>query len=442
MRPLIHRGSDLQRRPLAGEPLSQVELEKARLTAAVETSNRLEQNAQEALARSMRETMEEGTARLRIDAAVASGDVNAVQAAVSSASSPALRERLQPVADAALEQIQQGRRGGKLLETEQREEGHDRLLDSVEVKRRARVAHEMTRRVTEQQSIGERQAENLGSMWTLGEADDAVSQLARLTPTQRSVLEWAKANAEVRSNEARPALLARARRHGYGEAEVERVLEFIRDEAPAQIHFPPTKRLPSGATVLDSLLATGEFYNQYQSGVSGGTLDPRRHGRRDEYERKTFGGRYHDGVKFNPAERPRYAVLNAEALKVAGASQYGWAVLELKQAVKARMTLTPTDSGNHTPAQLGTPDHARHVLAHPSLRDDRFLAIFRHVLEGQNAQVEKYLEGQVHGSVLLGLDAGRLLEPVSFSDSAQSVVPLAKRYRIPLRWTDGNRLAT
>lgn len=89
-------------------------------------------------------------------------------------------------------------------------------------------------------------------------------------------------------------VLARA---GCAAASYVAAMECVRDHARVVVHFHPD-RLGSGSiSVAEALLRDGVYRNQFQTGLSSGSLSAFPGGARDTWERALFGGAYHQGAR-------------------------------------------------------------------------------------------------------------------------------------------------
>ncbi len=263
--------------------------------------------------------------------------------------------------------------------------------------------------------------------------------LARLNETQKSALALARSHAALLSGNALPRLQRIVTGNGFSEAELQRVLDYVRDEAPLHVYFNSNRMLPRGPSVLESFLMDGQYKNQFETRVSGGTLAPTAGGSRDGWEQINFRGAYHTHALI-PSERPKYGVLNAEGLTVRGASQYGASILVLKPEVKLRSTFTPADSGHPDASLVATPEHAAHALAETA----GLKLILQHVLgRPLGAPGHRYTEAQVHGPLELDKDVAQIIAPdaerYTLKDKYRA---LSRKYNVPLFWNDGRRFVS
>ena len=122
-----------------------------------------------------------------------------------------------------------------------------------------------------------------------------------LNPLQREALEQVGRAARDLSAAATPVLVDLVERHGVEAKLLDAARDAIRRKARVAVHFHPDRIVNSGRTVAESLLACGFLTNQFETGISSGSLTPFAGGPRDTWERNLFGGAYQrPGVQ--PAE--------------------------------------------------------------------------------------------------------------------------------------------
>jgi hypothetical protein len=300
--------------------------------------------------------------------------------------------------------------------------------------------------------------------------------LSRLSASQRGALrrvEAAACRAEVADSTRIADLLARA---GCESDDYARALEDVRGHARIVLHFHPDRLGLRSTTVAQALLGDGVYRNQFETGLSSGSVSAFPGGARDAWENTLFGGAYHAGG-VTSSERPKYGALELVRYPDGPIPRFGSCYFVLRQSVAERTSFTFMGSedpratervgtlgrmhsvmaallaeieagGMATPpwppyraptlgvAELTIPRllHLLHELAQP--RKDPAVGKAGRVLDTQ-------IEAQVHGPINLHRDAELLVADPSFAASATGAVSreLTQRYDIPLRWHCGFRLA-
>jgi hypothetical protein len=78
----------------------------------------------------------------------------------------------------------------------------------------------------------------------------------------------------------------------------------IRTHARVVLHFHPDRIGTKAITVAEALVAEGEYRNQFETGLSSGSVTAFPGGARDNWERTLFGGAYHQDA-VTGGERPK-----------------------------------------------------------------------------------------------------------------------------------------
>ncbi|MFS4097955.1 DUF3626 domain-containing protein, partial [Streptomyces sp. AF1A] len=184
------------------------------------------------------------------------------------------------------------------------------------------------------------------------------------------------------------------------------------------LNFHPD-RMSGGLPILRSLARDGAYRSQFVTGTSNGGLTAHPGGDRWGWESRIFGGAYDDA---DPVERPLYGALNFRHQVVGAAPRFGSSHLRLTGAVLARATFCYPDSAAE-PADFGVAGALSLIaLAEADERD----------------ALNDYIEGHVHGGVLLARDVEALVLDASYRGT--SVEEAARRLPFPLEWHPGYRL--
>ena len=74
------------------------------------------------------------------------------------------------------------------------------------------------------------------------------------------------------------------------------------------VHFHPDRLGPTSTTVAEALLDEAVYRNQFETGLSSGSVSAFRGGARDTWESALFGGAYHTG-RGDGVGTPEYGAL-------------------------------------------------------------------------------------------------------------------------------------
>jgi Protein of unknown function (DUF3626) len=252
-------------------------------------------------------------------------------------------------------------------------------------------------------------------------------------------------------------------------------MECVRLHARVVLHFHPDRFGLKRTTVAEALLKEGRYRNQFETGLSSGSLSAFPGGERDRWESTLFGGAYHaEGV--TGSARPKYGALELVRYPDGPIPRFGSCYFVLRQKAAGRTSFTFMGSEDpRATERLGTIGRMHSVMAAllaeiedggmaaPSwppfraptlgvaqLTIPRLLDILHELphprkdpSDGEAGRVlDTEIEAQVHGPVDLQQDVELLVGDPAFAATATGAIlrELAKRYAIPLRWHCGFRL--
>jgi hypothetical protein len=236
-------------------------------------------------------------------------------------------------------------------------------------------------------------------------------------------------------------------------------LSSISQHACVALHFHPDR--PVGPrSVARGLLEDGIYRNQFETGISNGSVSAHPGGARDEWERSLFNGAYQTN-DVEPEQRPKYGALDLVQNGDGPAPRFGSCFFVLKPETSTRSTFTFGGS-QADPKYRGTSDEFHAILAatleecftrdfalgvshmRPAQLIERILNLGKplHVPTNPSRNLDHFVEAQVHGEVLLGRDVKELVADSSFrnSDAGRDLEAMSTKYEFPLRWHPGFRL--
>jgi hypothetical protein len=253
-------------------------------------------------------------------------------------------------------------------------------------------------------------------------------------------------------------------------------MDCVRVHARVVLHFHPDRLGNKPMTVAEALLSDGIYRNQFETGRSSGSLSAFPGGPRDAWERRLFGGAYHEeGVSYS--ERPKYGALELVRHPDGPIPRFGSCYFVLRQEVAARTSFTFAGSEDPRSAErlgiLGRmdnvmaelfaeiegggmaappwPPYRAPTLGLPNLTIPRMLDVLKALAVARQSRVgqepgrvlDTQIEAQVHGAIDLRRDVELLVADPAFRETSTGSVlhELATRYEVPLRWHGGFRLA-
>jgi hypothetical protein len=227
------------------------------------------------------------------------------------------------------------------------------------------------------------------------------------------------------------------------------------------LHFHPDRLFTTGKNVIDGMLQTGMYKNQFETTISAGSVSAFHGGNRDNWENEIFKGAYQLA---NPSERPKYGSLNITLTEDGPSPRFGSCYFLSKPEVKKRATFTYGDTYD-SPKELGTIDsfeliHAGLLqdlfirgtaLGEKDTNVDTFLRLVNRLLlqpthlrtfRKSSKNLDFYIEAQIHGDISLDEDIDSLIVDFSYwgTGIAKQFETLCEKYDIELLWNSGLEL--
>ncbi len=240
----------------------------------------------------------------------------------------------------------------------------------------------------------------------------------------------------------------------------ENAVDKLKAHARIGLHFHPDRPVSTMKSVAESLLESGIYKSQFETGLSNGSVSAYRGGERDIWEERIFGGAYQmDGTTNN--ERPKYGALNVMLHPDGPAPRYGSCYFLLSPNVSYRSTYTYLDS-HQEPKEKGTYEVFEMILA--ALLEDAFFRDFaigerdltpsklvHHLLynldqpfsdpasKKPSRNLNHYIKAQIHGDISLKDDVELLVADPSFKNTTVGTIleQLCLKYSIQLYWHSG-----
>ena len=234
--------------------------------------------------------------------------------------------------------------------------------------------------------------------------------------------------------------------------EFSRSVERMKAHVQVALHFHPDRSIADGRTVIESLLESGLYQSQFETGISAGSVSATPGGFRWEWEKELFGGAYNT-PDVEPADRPKYGALNLMRTLDGPAPRFGSCYLLLRPEVGERCTFTYRDS-HLDPPEKGTWEEFDDVLSalvvesfernfalglqavKPRHLMERFFALELQGFGPVSRNLDHYIEAQVHGTINLKHHATHLVADSSFQrhEVGRQMEGLAKTYALELVW--------
>lgn len=279
---------------------------------------------------------------------------------------------------------------------------------------------------------------------------------AELQPCQlaaiRHVFEYSKQSALATATGTKEKLSE----DPYYQREHDRIAGIIRGNFPIDVHFHPDRIAKNSNTVIDGLLSTMTYQNQYVSGISNGLLDTSAGSSRERWESRLFGCAYDTQPD---SLRPKYGAVNLFNSFDGACPRFGSCYLRLNSHVHQRCTLSYGDS-NSEPEYIGTSNSLNLILT--ALHKDYFTddkisgigislkSVSRKLQKLQNRKHERIisrilddiLEAHLHGELRIDRDVEFISADSSFAETeiGNNIIKLAANANIILIWRPELRL--
>jgi Protein of unknown function (DUF3626) len=188
------------------------------------------------------------------------------------------------------------------------------------------------------------------------------------------------------------------------------------------INFHPDRQTIDGIPILVAVLNDGVLKSQFETQTSNGSLSAKPNGARWLWESKAFGSHY-DLVP--SSERPKYGALNLGLRTYGGSPRFGSSYFLLKENVLRRTTFCYPDSWLE-PKHFST--------------FEKISTLIELMSESSGDPLDRYIEAQIHGEILVERDIECLILDPSFKNSG--IENLASKFPFPLKWHSGFQLNT
>ena len=216
---------------------------------------------------------------------------------------------------------------------------------------------------------------------------------------------------------------------------------------PVTLNFHPDRILRNGKTIMENLLAQGEYHGQFRTGTTNGGKTAYIGGDRYLWEQRLF----FDAYPQESLDRPKYGALNLFRYADGASARFGSCFFTLKHDIVSRCTFAYGDS-SLTPTILCTSDtfagilvgllvdvkNHRRLLNKVVSSQQEALAILanprdEHQEIGKN--LDDCIEAHIHGDVRLSEDVENLSMDGSYLHTpfAEQAKLLCEKYGITLK---------
>lgn len=297
-------------------------------------------------------------------------------------------------------------------------------------------------------------------------------QYRRLSSAQQAALRHVNAVASRQQADAESRLQVVLQRAGLAIDRYEQARACIQSHARVVVHFHPDRHTSHGKPIAAALLEEGTYRNQFETGLSAGSLSAFHGGERDAWERTLFGEMYHQRSGTD-GERPKYGALELVRFVDGPIPRFGSCYFVLKPSVSNHTSFTFMGSEDPNAAErLGTmaqvdrvlvalleeieaggttfpswPPFRASTLGLPNPTVGSVLEIVKELATPRpdpmtlpmGRVLDSQIEAQVHGRIDLREDVELLVADPAFAmtPTGQTLRDITSRYGFPLRWHCG-----
>ncbi|ASZ09826.1 DUF3626 domain-containing protein [Chitinophaga pendula] len=233
--------------------------------------------------------------------------------------------------------------------------------------------------------------------------------------------------------------------------------DTILEKACINLHFHPDRFLSDNKQVIDGLIETGVYKNQFQTGVSSGSLTAKTGEDREMWENELFDNFYTTNIQ----DRPKYGSLNLTCTSDGASPRFGSCFFITYPEIKYRCTFTYGDS-YLLPQERGTAKKLIQIYTrlyqdifirntalgfqYKGLRDffnQTTTSLYSDTLINKRSHnLDFYIEAQIHGHVDLEKDISTFVADYSFkgTEFEDRFKLLCERFNISFVWNAGYTL--
>ncbi len=245
--------------------------------------------------------------------------------------------------------------------------------------------------------------------------------------------------------------------------EISLLKENIQNTARIAIHFHPYRLRKDAKTVIESMIESGQYKNQFETKISNGSLTAFKGGQRDIWENLLFGQIYEKNEVQNSL-RPKYGSLSLMGHANGPSPRFGSCYFLLKPAISRYATFTYLDSYKN-PKEKGTLKYFDEILAsilsesferdyaigEKNIRPNGLVEkINRNLnqdhgfisMKPMSKNLDHYIEAQIHTEIHLSNDIDYLIADSAYRNTAYEDLfsNLCELNKIKLIWNKGNEL--
>jgi len=247
------------------------------------------------------------------------------------------------------------------------------------------------------------------------------------------------------------------------ENDINQLINNIKNKARIGIHFHPYRLNSESKNVLELLIESGIYKNQFETKISNGSLTAFEGGKRDLWENVLFNDLFSSN-QISISARPKYGSLDLLGHSDGPSPRFGSCYFLLKPELSKYSTFTYLDSYTN-PKEKGTINFFDEILSslllecferdyalgEKNVRPHQLLKKIHDTLNSENlslsfrppqSNLNHYIEAQIHTQIFLETDVDFLIADPSFkhTEYEKRMHHLCDKYQIELKWNQGFQL--
>lgn len=239
----------------------------------------------------------------------------------------------------------------------------------------------------------------------------------------------------------------------------------IQSNARIGIHFHPYRKSKNGISVIEHLIESGYYKNQFETKISNGSLTAFKGGQRDIWENLLFD-KVFEKNNIEISLRPKYGALSLIGHSDGPSPRFGSCYFLSNPRLCKYTTFTYLDS-YFNPTEKGTIEIFDDIissilsesfqrdatLGFKNIRPDKLIQHINKYLSGEldlkfktplSRNLDHYIEAQIHTQISLLKDVEILVADKAYqkTEYEKQFIELCKNYHLKLIWNRGLELKT
>lgn len=277
------------------------------------------------------------------------------------------------------------------------------------------------------------------------------------------VIEYIEDYSKKRINQTSNSIAHICSMSNISEVDLIRLVDDISTKARIGIHFHPYRLNSQFKSVLELLIESGLYKNQFETKISNGSLTAFKGGKRDQWENVLFNDLFSSN-EIAISDRPKYGALDLLGHSDGPSPRFGSCYFLLKPKLTEYATFTYMDSYIN-PKEKGTIRYFDEILSclllecferdyalgERNIRPHQLIKKISAYLNADFSSLElqvptrnlnHYIEAQIHTPIVLKNDVDVLVADLAYKNTRYEEIlnVLCDKYLIELKWNEGFEL--